>query len=72
MTMYASDDDYYEDEYTPGYGHLHLGLHLHLHPRYGHTGDPNMDRMEFAIPEPVKKFLQYFQDMIKVVAKQIF
>ena len=28
-------------EYTSGYG-------------YGHTGDPNMDRMEFALPEPVK------------------
>ena len=39
-------------EYTSGYG-------------YGHTGDPNMDRMEFALPEPVKKFLVYFQEMIK-------
>ena len=49
-----SDDDYYEgDEYPAGYG-------------YGHTGDPNMDRMEFALPEPVKKFLVYFQEMIKV------
>jgi len=48
-----SDDDYYEgDEYSSGYG-------------YGHTGDPNMDRMEFALPEPVKKFLVYFQEMIK-------
>ena len=28
-------------EYTSGYG-------------YDHTGDPNMDRMEFALPEPVK------------------
>lgn len=44
-----SDDDYYEDEYSG----------------YGHTGDPNLDRMEFALPEQVKKFLQYFQDMIK-------
>ena len=49
-----SDDDYYEgDEYSAGYG-------------YGHTGDPNMDRMEFALPEPVKKFLVHFQEMIKV------
>ena len=24
-----------------------------------------MDRMEYTVPEPVKKFLQYFQDMIK-------
>ena len=32
---------------------------------YGHTGDPNLDRLEYALPEQVKKFLQYFQDMIK-------
>ena len=25
-----------------------------------------MDRLEFALPEQVKKFLIYFQDMIKV------
>ena len=31
-------------EYTSGYG-------------YDHTGDPNMDRMEFALPEPVKSSL---------------
>ena len=24
-----------------------------------------MDRMEYTVPEQVKKFLQYFQDMIK-------
>ena len=23
-------------------------------------------RLDYAVPEPVKKFLQYFQDMIKV------
>merc|ERR1711962_1506524 len=32
---------------------------------YGHTGDPNLDRLDYAVPEQVKKFLQYFQDMIK-------
>ena len=42
-------DNEYYDEYS---GH-------------GHTGDPAMDRMEYSVPEPVKKFLQYFQEMIK-------
>jgi translation initiation factor 3 subunit L len=31
---------------------------------FGHTGDPTMDRTKY-FPEPVKKFHQYFQDMIK-------
>jgi len=48
-----SDEDVYEEEYSYG----------------GHTGDPALDReyerMEFAIPEQVKKFLAYFQDMIR-------
>ena len=44
-----SDDDYYEDEYSG----------------YGHTGDPVQDRLDYAVPDQVKKFLQYFQDMIK-------
>ena len=44
-----SDDEYYDDEYSG----------------YGHTGDPAMDRMEYTVPDQVKKFLQYFQDMIK-------
>lgn len=48
-----SDEDVYEEEYSYG----------------GHTGDPTLDkeyeRMEFAIPEQVKKFLAYFQDMIR-------
>ena len=64
-----SDDDYYEEEYSG----------------YGHTGDPNLDRwdlrkslfnssinltrLDYAVPEQVKKFLQYFQDMIKVIVK---
>jgi len=47
--MYSDDEYGYEDEYSG----------------YGHTGDPTLDRMEFALPEQVKKFLQYFQDMIK-------
>ena len=44
-----SDDDIYEDEYSG----------------YGHTGDPVQDRLDYAVPDQVKKFLQYFQDMIK-------
>jgi len=47
-----SDDDQFEDEYS-----------------YGHTGDPNLDReyerMEYAVPDQIKKFLTYFQDMIR-------
>jgi len=47
-----SDDDVYEDEYT-----------------YGHTGDPNLDReyerMDYSVPDQVKKFLGYFQEMIR-------
>ena len=30
---------------------------------YGHSGDPVQDH--YAVPDQVKKFLQYFQDMIK-------
>ena len=44
-----SDDEFYEDEYSG----------------YGHTGDPVQDRLDYAVPDQVKKFLQYFQDMIK-------
>ena len=39
-----SDDDMYEDEYSG----------------YGHTGDPVQDRLDYAVPDQVKKFLQYF------------
>ena len=51
MANMYSDDEYYDDKYSG----------------YGHTGNPAMpmDRMEYTVPEPVKKFLQYFQDMIK-------
>jgi len=46
-----SDDEYYDE----GYG-------------YGHTGDPMRDleyeRIQYKVPEQVKKFLQYFKDMI--------
>ena len=28
--------------------------------------DTTLVRLDYAVPEPVKKFLQYFQDMIKV------
>ena len=47
MANMYSNDENYDDEYS----------------RYGHTGDPAMDRMEYTGPEPVKKF-QYFHDMI--------
>jgi len=47
-----SDDEYYDD----GYGGS------------GHTGDPMRDmeyeRIAYTVPEQVKKFLQYFRDMI--------
>ena len=29
----------------------------------------NLARLDYAVPEQVKKFLQYFQDMIKVIVK---
>ena len=29
----------------------------------------NLTRLDYAVPEQVKKFLQYFQDMIKVIVK---
>jgi len=48
-----SDDELYEDEYSYG----------------GHTGDPTLDkeyeRMDLVIPEAVKKFLAYFQEMLR-------
>jgi len=48
--MYSEDE--FEDEYS-----------------YGHTGDPMLDkeyeRAEFAVPDAVKKFLIYFQDMVR-------
>jgi translation initiation factor 3 subunit L len=50
MANMYSDDEYYDNKYSSG---------------YGHTGDPTMDRMEYTVPDQVKKFLQYFQDMIK-------
>ena len=31
---------------------------------YGHSGDPAHDRLDM-VPDQVKKFLQYFQDMIR-------
>ena len=31
---------------------------------YGHSGDPVHDRLDM-VPDQVKKFLQYFQDMIR-------
>ena len=48
MANMYSNDENYDDEYS----------------RYGYTGDLAMDRMEYTVPEPVKKFPQYFQDMI--------
>lgn len=46
-----SDDEYYEDEYTYGHGVDNL--------------DRDYSRIQYDIPEPVKKFLQYFQEMIR-------
>ena len=47
-----SDDEYYDD----GYGGS------------GHTGDPMRDleyeRIAYTVPDQVKKFIQYFRDMI--------
>lgn len=44
-----SDDEYYEARDEYSYGH----------------GGDNQDRIEYDIPDQVKKFLQYFQEMIK-------
>jgi len=53
MSNMYSDDEYYEDEYS-GYGGGAVG----------DMGAGGRD-LEYVIPEQVKKFLIYFQDMIK-------
>jgi len=51
-----SDDEYYEEEYS-GYG----GAGAHA----DNSGQMAGRDLDYVIPEQVKKFLQYFQEMIK-------